>query len=253
MRTRSSRGATFRLRMNRFAPALSIILMLGASFLMANPVANDPHIVAHRAKIAQKMETFPFQLSQWVGEEVPIPTSAVEILRPNSLVSRQYSRLGTTESVVLALIHCNDLRDMMGHYPPVCYPATGWTLDEESIEEVSVLLGDSEAPMRLYRFRRFDDIGLEREQVVLSTFLLPEDLLLTDMEDLRGRSTRGRSMSATGVAQLQIVFPDAQPTSSAIAHANEMLSAVPQEIVSALVAPIYPTNFDTTHRHGDDE
>lgn len=252
MRTRSSKVASLRLRVNRFAPALSIALMLGASFLMANPVAYDQNIVDHRARIAEEMAVFPFQLGQWVGQDVPVPTTAVEILRPNSLVSRRYSRLGTSESVVLAFIHCSDLRDMMGHYPPVCYPATGWTLHEDSVEDVPVSLAGGTAFMRLYRFYRFDDIGLERQQVVLSMFLLPDDLLLTDMEDLRGRSTRGRSMSATGVAQLQLVFAEDPATSSIASQASEMLAAVPPALISALNAPIYPETSDPMTGNGSD-
>lgn len=252
MRTRSSRTATLRLRVNRIAPVLSITLMLAASFLMANPVANDHQIIAHRARIAEELSVFPFQLAQWVGQDVPVPTTAVKILRPNSLVSRRYSRLGTSESIVFALIHCNDLRDMVGHYPPVCYPATGWTLKRDSVEDITVSLADSDVLMRIYRFHRFDQIGLRREQVVLSMFLLPEGILLTDMEDLKGRSTRGRSMSATGVAQLQLVFAEDPATSKIVAQASEMLEAVPPTLVSALNAPVYPGISSPLMGHGSE-
>ena len=245
MKTRSSKFGSMRMRINRFAPVLSILLMVGASFLMANPVANDAELLSHRARIVDEMAKFPYRLGQWVGEEVPVPTTAVEILRPNALVSRRYSRLETADSVVLALIHCNDLRDMLGHYPPVCYPATGWTLEEDGTEELPIRLADTDVFMRLYRFHRFAKIGLVREQAVLSMFLLPDGRLLTDMEDLKGRSTQGRSMSATGVAQLQIVFADDPTTSTVLSHANEILTEVPQMLVGTLSAPIYRDEPET--------
>ena len=238
MKVRSSRLGSMRMRINRSAPLVSIVLMMGGWFLIENPMGEDGQILEHRARIVEEMKTFPYQLDNWWGADVPVPTSAMEILRPNSLVSRRFSKLETSDEVVLALIHCSDLRDMMGHYPPVCYPATGWTLDEEGTEDVLVPLADINARMRLYRFHRFDQEGLQKEQTVLSIFLLPNELLLTDMQELKGRSSRGRNMSAVGVAQLQMVFNDAPETDVVVRQATELLSAVPMKIISALYAPL---------------
>lgn len=240
MKVRSSRIGSVRMRINRTAPLLSIILMMGGWFLIDNPLGVDSHILKHRAEIAAEMDEFPFQLDNWWGADVPVPTAAMEILRPNSLVSRRFSRLETSDDVVLALIHCSDLRDMVGHYPPVCYPATGWTLNEDATEDVTVQLADINVQMRLYRFRRFDQDGLEQEQTVLSMFLLPNGLLLTDMQELKGRSTQGRNMSAVGVAQLQMVFTESPDTRLVVEHTTELLSAVPMKLISALYAPLNP-------------
>ena len=239
MRMRSTRLGMMGLHANRYAPLVAIVVLLGGASLLDNPALEDARIVAHRVRIAEEMETFPYQLGMWIGQDVPIPTSAVEILNPNSLVSRRYSRLETPIEVTLALIHCQDLRDMMGHYPPVCYPATGWTEQEEKGEVIRTLLADTPVEMRLYRFQRFGNIGLEEEQSVISMFMLPEGALLTDMERLKGRSAQGRSLSATGVAQLQMVFAASPKTAKIIEHATEMLSEIPSELIQALTAPIY--------------
>jgi hypothetical protein len=240
MKMRSSRLGSMRLRINRVAPLVSIVLMMGGWFLIDNPLGEDSQILRHRAQIAAQMDEFPYQLDNWWGADVPVPTAAMEILRPNSLVSRRFSRLETSDDVVLALIHCSDLRDMVGHYPPVCYPATGWTLNQDAIEDVQVRLADINVQMRLYRFHRFDQDGLEQEQTVLSMFLLPNGLLLTDMQELKGKSTQGRNMSAIGVAQLQMVFADSPETELVVNHTTELLGAVPMNLISALYAPLNP-------------
>ena len=239
MRVRSTRLGLIGMHANHYAPFVAIIILLGGASLLENPAREDPQIIAHRTRIAQKMNEFPFQLGMWLGQDVPIPTSAMEILNPSSLVSRRYSRLDTSAEVTLALIHCQDLRDMMGHYPPVCYPATGWTELEDRSEVIGTRIGSTPVSMRLYRFQRFGNIGLEEEQCVLSMFLLPDGMLLTDMEELRGRSSGGRSMSATGVAQLQMVFAAAPETEKIVAYLDEMLREVPDELFEALTAPIH--------------
>ena len=250
MKVRSTRLGMIRLRLNRVAPVLAIVLMTGGWFLIERPMGEDPSIIRHRERIADEVSGFPYQLDNWWGSDVPVPTSAMEILRPNSMVSRKYSRLDGSEEVVLALIHCSDLRDMVGHYPPVCYPAIGWTLEDPEIERIEVRLSDVDVEMALYRFHRLDQDGLEQRQTVLSVFLLPNELVLTDMEELKGRSTRSRSMSAIGVAQLQMVFDDAPGTDRVVEQATELLSAIPKPIVSALYAPLQADPTVRTNESG---
>jgi hypothetical protein len=238
MKVYSSKFAQFGVRTNRLAPVFSIIVMLGASFLMANPVDNDSGIAVHRARIAAEMGEFPYQLDAWYGEDVPIPTSAEEILRPNSLVSRRYRRLNGTETIVIAFIHCSDIRDMLGHHPPHCYPASGWSQGSYGTSDLAIKLAGETVLMRAYRFRRLDQIGIEQQQTVLSMFLLPDSRRVIDMGDLSGPSSKGRRSSAMGVAQLQLVFRG-NPTNDTLAVlASDLLTHVPRSLIDALDAPI---------------
>ena len=239
MKLRANRSASFGLKANRIAPIVSILVFVVGWFLVDTPFKNDQSIVSHRERIAEKMDAFPYQLADWMGTDVPIPTAAMDILNPNSLVSRRYTRLNSDENVVMALIHCSDIRDMQGHYPPVCYPARGWNLEEGSVENIPMLLGDTDVSMRLYRFKRFDRTGLEQRQVVLSMFLLPDGLMTTDMQDLKGISSRGTSLSSTGVAQLQMVFNETLDQKTVVEQAGALMSAVPNDLIKALQAPIY--------------
>ena len=238
MKLYSSRFARLGLRTNRLAPIFSIVVMLGASFLMANPVTNHTGIHTHRARIAGEMSQFPFQLDDWHGQDVPIPTAAEEILRPNSLVSRRFTRLGSTETVLLALIHCSDIRDMVGHHPPHCYPAAGWTIDAYNTKDLAIRLAGETVLMRAYRFKRMDKIGIEQQQTVLSMFMLPDARRLTDMNDLQGSGASGRRVSAMGVAQLQLLFRGNPTDADLTKQASNFLRHFPQAVVDALDAPV---------------
>ena len=54
-----------------------------------------------------------------------VPPEAQELLRPNAIFSRRFQRPGEIGVHVL-VVHCSDARDMIGHYPPICYPSSGW-------------------------------------------------------------------------------------------------------------------------------
>ena len=238
MKVHSSQIAQVMLRTNRLAPIFSIAVMIGASFLMAHPVSNEANVLAHRARIADEMSLFPFQLDGWHGRDVPIPTAAEEILRPNSVVSRVFTELGTNNKTVLALIHCSDIRDMVGHHPPHCYPAAGWSIDVAGTQDLAIKLAGETVLMRSYRFRRLDKIGIEQQQAVLSMFLLPDSRRLTDMNDLRASGSQGRRASAMGVAQLQLVY-EGNPTDRELTEvANALLRNFPQPLLDALDAPV---------------
>lgn len=238
MRTSSSPFNRLVLRISRSAPLCTLLVIFAAAVALTPPNVNSDALVRHRARIAHELDAFPPQLGRWFGRDVEIPTGAQDILRPNSYVSRRYVRLGSGESITLALVHCNDVRDMQGHYPPVCYPAVGWTPDPAGSQEVTLQLANQTTQCRLYRFSRADSVDNLVQQTVLAMFMLPGEDILTDMEDLKSQSRKGRSMSAFGVAQLQLVMGGSPPTETILVHATELLQAVPRTIIYALCAPV---------------
>ena len=223
------------------------MVIAAAAIALTPPNVNSDALLLHRARIAHELDAFPPQLGSWFGRDVEIPTGAQRILRPNSYVSRRYVRLGSGESITLALVHCNDVRDMQGHYPPVCYPAVGWTPDPGGSQEVTLQVANQTSQGRLYRFSRADSLDNLVHQTVLAMFMLPGEDILTDMEDLKSQSRKGRSMSAFGVAQLQLVMGGSPSTETVLAHAAELLQPVPRTVIDALCAPVdasMPQNAD---------
>src|SRR5688500_8789301 len=66
----------------------------------------------------------------WVGEDIEPTKAAVQLLRPNIILSRRYTdtnggdRYGHRTCSVL-IVQCGNSRDMVGHYPENCYPNSG--------------------------------------------------------------------------------------------------------------------------------
>ena len=66
-------------------------------------------------------------IGDWVGKDVPVDQSAVKLLRPNVIISRQYHNTVTGSTVGFLFVDCSDARDTIGHYPPICYPSQGFS------------------------------------------------------------------------------------------------------------------------------
>ncbi|MFO0829782.1 MAG: exosortase-associated EpsI family protein [Phycisphaerales bacterium] len=222
---------------NRGAPLLTLALFCAAPVVLARAAGAGPD-VEHLERIRKDLETTPLRIGRWIGTLVPVPTEAKEILRPNALLSRRYVEIGGANAAILMIAHCSDVRDMVGHYPPVCYRANGWTLETDRIETTSVTLSNGwTMPMRVYRFVRAERGGGERRMSVLSGFLLPDGEIVVDMESLTGRSER-RGESAKGVAQVQLVFDGDLATEVYLATARELLDGLPRSLLQQLGAVI---------------
>ncbi len=156
-------------------------------------------------RVAGAIERIPYRIGPWLGRDVETQPAAVRLLRPNKLMQRRYTDPATGEDVSLLLVHCGDVRDMAGHYPPVCYPAHGWkeTASADAYETIQ-LLGQS-ARARVYRFTQRRD-GVLREMSVVNFFVLPggESHVTPDMDDLE-RATQRRASATLGSAQVQIL------------------------------------------------
>jgi hypothetical protein len=113
--------------MRHFAPVLATVFVLSALaadkvLLRPTPAVAD----AHHARVRDAAAVLPWHIGPWLGVEVPVPQAAVEILKPNAIVTREYQNIETGERVTMLLIHVRDARDIIGHYPPVCYRSQGW-------------------------------------------------------------------------------------------------------------------------------
>ena len=113
----------------------------------------------------------PYKLGNWVGSDVESPPSAIQMLKPNVVVSRYYENTETGEALSLLLTHCKDARNLVGHYPPVCYPSSGYATDFN--ERVGLTVGDCEISLTEYAFvREYED---ELEGTVVANFMVLPD------------------------------------------------------------------------------
>lgn len=191
-----------------FTPPLLCLALLGG--IVAQNASHltplDAQPFHQRAK--QAILSFPYAVGYFTGSDVPVPTAAVKLLRPNVILSRLYvnNAPGASSEIVqranLLIVQCLDSRDMLGHYPPVCYPANGmtlirshprtWTIDQTTIRGME------------YEFSQ-NASGESYAQVVYNFLIVPGHGIVRDMAGVNA-SAQDYQKRFFGAAQFQVVF-----------------------------------------------
>lgn len=189
------------------APAATAALLV--ALLLAGgtgPFMTVAEPTAYMEDVAAEIDAVPHQFGPWLGVDIPTTPAAVELLRPNRVVQRRYMNAQTNESFELLIVHCGDVRDMDGHYPPICYPAHGWTLAGRGQAELGLSITD--AVGRSYRFSRTNDIETV-EMIVTNLFAIPVDEGPAFGPDLTLIQAAGRvrTRARLGAAQVQVITP----------------------------------------------
>lgn len=217
--------AMFR-RPTRIAPVIALLLMVFLPSLNVDELLNQESALARNAEVAKIFSEAPFMIGDWIGEPVPVPTAAIEILRPNAILSRRFRRLDGGDSADLIIVHCSDARDMQGHYPPKCYPANGWNEpDTNDRQDYEVSIDGKEIQIRVYHFKRIDGWGSATTTRVINFFILPNGEFTHEISAI-GRIVSRLSLSIQGVAQVQIVTSGDMPLERSIKAAEELLSGL---------------------------
>jgi hypothetical protein len=220
------------LRVARVAPWASLVVLCGLSTWMPSSVHVGEEAVLQRQRIAAAMAAVPFFVGEWVGRDEQVPPEAQKLLRPNAIFSRTYQKPGGP-GLHLLLVHCSDARDMIGHYPPICYPSSGWVAEDVPGPAEGVLhAGEGELPVRLYGFRRMHERGRVDRIIIFSAFILPGGAVSRDIDRINRQSER-LEISVQGVAQLQVIVPAALGRANAVAAANDLLGGL-EELLRAL-------------------
>ncbi|MGA3067341.1 MAG: exosortase-associated EpsI family protein, partial [Tepidisphaeraceae bacterium] len=156
-------------------PLVSIAMLIGIVAEAGTHIRpDDPRILAYQAASRKAIDAIPLTLvgptgNIWTGSDTPVAAAATELLRPNTILSRDYVRQDDNGIVAtLLIVDCNDARDLQGHYPPRCYPAQG-EKTEGSRQRTWHLKGMDINGME-YEFARGD---LGDEQVVYNFFITP--------------------------------------------------------------------------------
>jgi len=184
----------------RFIIPLCLLILVGIGLRRSNP-ENIAQIDSYHDDVGKLIESIPIDFNGWVGLEVPLPQSATSLLRPNALIARQYVNAERGLHATLMIVQCRDARDMAGHFPPRCYPANGWLMQEETGDPLVVVSGHE---MRRYEFHRVAG-RVERDIFVYDLFALPTGELTVSMDDVR-RLSADYQYRSLGAAQIQIVI-----------------------------------------------
>ena len=187
------------------APLFVIVLLFGITIdkIWFHLPSGDPK--PYHEKVRRAAEELPYQIDDWIGTDAEVSQAAVTMLRPNVLLSRQFKNIRTGQSISFLVVQCGDARDLLGHYPPVCYRASGWTLQ-------------STTP-RNWEFESFVVRGMEYEfskstfnqasSIIIENFmLLPDGTAAPDMDSISYVAQDPRK-KLFGAAQFQLVFDGA--------------------------------------------
>ena len=163
------------------------------------PADADPY---HR-RAKEAISAVPYQLNGWIGRDDEIPAAAVKLLRPNCMISRTYvDPLHISRSAGLLIVQCKDSRDMLGHYPPVCYPAHGMTKVSEQQRDWAV--GDTTIPGTEYVFLH-DDGQSKYRTAVYNFMIVPGVGIVRDMRGVE-RAAEDYQQRYFGAAQFQVTM-----------------------------------------------
>ena len=187
-------------RIPQMVPAgLGLVILaggLGINQTHLSPLdAGDYH-----ARVRAAAAHLPKTLGPYVGTNVDLPPAASELLTPNVLLARRYRDLSEGGVFTFLFVQCFDARDMLGHYPTVCYPGQGWKLTRrEDLPDTSV------GPVAVFRFSRGVGSSVQ-ELTVAQAFMVPDETLTTDIRAIDRAAGNFRTRHL-GAAQWQIIRP----------------------------------------------
>lgn len=225
-------------------PVMAATLLAGLS-LQQRSYVKPQDVEPYHANAKAAIDQIPFVLAQgrWTGREMPLPTAAQKLLRPNAVVSRIYEdnskgelsaagTIGRERVATLLIVQCRDSRDMLGHYPPRCYRSHG--MEQQSAKPRDWVVGDLVIPGVEYEFEQ-KLLGQTNRTTVYNFFVVPGSRsnkpLRRDMDAVR-EAAEDYQQRHYGAAQFQVVF---QAPSSA-----DLPQIERDEIFRTLIEPTIP-------------
>jgi hypothetical protein len=209
--------------------AIMLCVLLGLNQTHLSPDdAEDYH-----ANVREVVSAIPRSLGPWEGVDEEATPAAIELLRPNILLTRRYTHRVTGDVVSLLLVHCKDARDLMGHYPPVCYPSQGWRVVED-YQPRNRLFEDhpARADWALYPFTHGSSQNAAVDMMVYNKMLLPDGSSATQMSDVQ-KVAGNYQRRHYGAATVQLIVHEG--------HRSEAEASI-QPLIDAL-APVREAVF----------
>ena len=172
-------------------------LVADRHYMRASPADAQPYHAAVQA--AEKQS--PYRVGMWVGTQAPVTRSAIALLHPNIIVSRSFRQLETGYEVTFLLVQCSDARDILGHFPPVCYRNQGYTIVSAVPTDWDV--GDLTIHGMQYEFTT-KRMNRSPRLMIQNFMILPNGTTDRDMDSVY-RVARDRRTRFFGAAQVQLV------------------------------------------------
>ena len=211
--------------MLRLLPSFVVLVLLGGIYLDTASRQKMPEgIIVYHGQVRDAVVSIPYRVGNWVGTDREIRQEALRILDANVSLSRTYHNLETGRTATLLLVHGQDTRSLLGHYPPVCYPSQGWTQTGAIPRKVSSNGTSVDATEYTFAYESVDESA---QLAVLHFTVLPDGRSAPDMQLLEA-AARDRRGKFFGGASVQFIV-DARSSAAERAEAYEtLLGAVSQ-------------------------
>lgn len=181
-------------------PLAITVAILGGLLIFGRSPKNLAMADDYHGRVEQFINAIPDVIGQWHGTDIELPPAALALLRPNATCSRMYVNPNTGTVVDFLLVQCRTARDMLGHYPPICYKSNGWQL-RSSTEQVWHADGLDAQAME-YEFVKTFPTRTDRI-VVGNVLILPDGRFVRDMDIVRAMAG-DHVKQAFGAAQMQV-------------------------------------------------
>ncbi len=206
-----------------FVPVVTAALLAGIFFSGGLGQPAPAGAERYFEEVASAIDSVPYQIRSWYGVELPFTEVVVQMLRPNKILRRTFQDPALGHRASLSIIHCTDVRDMLGHHPPVCYPAHGWHLESRHTEEI-VVRGRSQE-VNIYHFSRLNAGSREAIRIV-SFFVAPGvDGIIREMDEME-RASKRSGLAGLGAAQVQVLTPLSQSQEATGAMVSGIVEAI---------------------------
>jgi EpsI family protein len=182
-----------------FAAVVAVVVLVGsgAGFrVLANHLSRPNESSPIPPGTLQK---FPLAFGDWMGRDIPMDERVIIATDTDDHLNRGYYRKGESGSVGFYIAYGVQARDLMPHRPEVCYPAQGWTIDDSTVETLTLPDGTL-LECQMLQFARG---GLTSTSRTVLYYYIIDGAFFADVSALRNRSIWG-SNSIRYVAQIQV-------------------------------------------------
>ena len=203
MSTNCSRGVPTNKKTIGIAWALAMVLLVVVGICYRLMATKMNVIVTTPIKLDVPLSEFPMRIGQWIGRDVPLSETILEVAANDDFLSRLYVNESNNQWANVYIAYTARPRTMLGHRPQVCYPANGWT--HENTEHVQVI-SNSGRKIRCL-LHNFQKPTSESEEIIVLNYYIVNGRLTDDENVFSGLGWRTPNINgnvARYVAQVQI-------------------------------------------------
>lgn len=184
-------------------PALALLILTGVTAERLGRQSPES-VEGYHQEVRLAVESVPLRVGDWIGTDKEVSEAERRLLQPNAILSRRYSNPNTGDTVDLLIVHCRDARDILGHYPLVCYPGNGWLL--RNTRQANYQIGAAmDIHAAEYEFSMFLPTQV-RSMVVFNFLVLPDGTVTPEMKRVT-QAAADYQMRMFGTGQIQLLFP----------------------------------------------